>query len=169
MLCLSKDERTFRGPMKQYQVGAPLKRIAIDILGPLPESYNGNKYIIIVTSYFNRWTKDFAIPNQEAITVAETLEFISRFGIPKQIHTDQGRQFESHFFQKLCHLLDVDKTRTTALHPQSGGLVERFNNTLEDMISKYVGVDPRGWDSALGLLLLADSLNKNPPVTLQIE
>ena len=144
--------------MKQYQVGLPMERVAIDILGPLPESYQGNKYIMIVTDYFTRWTEasksrsqQIKKPaNQEASTIADTLvsQFISCFGIPRQIHTDQGTQFESHLFQDLCRLLGIDKTRTTALHAQSDGLVEWFNKTLEDMISKYVGVDQSGWESA---------------------
>ena len=149
--------KSFRGPMKQYQVGEPLERVAIDILGPLPESNLGNKYVMIVSDYFTRWTEAFALPNQKAITIARTLvnEFISRFGVPKQIHTDQGTQFESRLFQHLCQLLDIDKTRTTALHPQSDGLVERFNKTLEDMISKYITTDQREWDSSLPLLMMA--------------
>ena len=140
-----------KAPMKQYQVGEPMKRIAIDILGPLPESNAGNKYIMIVTDYFTRWTEAFALPNQEALTIARALvdEFISQFGLPRQIHTDQGTQFESKLFQNLCELLDIDKTRTTAFHPQSDGLVERFNKSLEDMISKYITVDQRSWDSSL--------------------
>ena len=63
-----------------------------------------------------------------------------------QIHTDQGTQFESDLFQDLCRLLDIDKTRTTALHPQND---VKWFNTLEDMISK-IAVDQRGWDSASG-------------------
>ena len=146
-----------KAPMKQHQVGEPMERIAIDILGPLPESNAGNKCIMIVTDYFTRWTEAFALPNQEALTIARALvdEFISRFGLPRQIHTDQGTQFESKLFQNLCELLDIDKTRTTAFHPQSDGLVERFNKTLEDMISKYIIVDQRSWDSSLQLLLMA--------------
>ena len=149
--------KSMKAPMKQYQVGEPMERIAIDILGPLPESNAGNKYIMIVTDYFTRWTEAFALPNQEALTIARALvdEFISRFGLPRQIHTDQGTQFESKLFQNLCELLDIDKTRTTAFHPQSDGLVERFNKTLEDMISKYITVDQRSWDSSLQLLLMA--------------
>ena len=97
------------------------------------------------------------------MTIAKVLvnEFISRFGIPRQIHTDQGTQFESKLFQNLCQLLDVDKTRTTALHPQSDGMVERFNKTLEDMISKYIITDQRHWDSSLSLLLMAYRYSKH--------
>ena len=53
--------------------------------------------------------------------------FISRFGVPTQIHSDEGAQFESKFFQALCDLLGMEKTQTTPYHPQSDGLVERFN------------------------------------------
>ena len=134
--------------LKQYQVGAPLERIAIDILGPLPVSYNGNKYIIIVVDYFTKWAEAYAIPNQEAVTVGTKLvhEFSARFGIVRQIHTDQGRNFESKLFKQICNLLDIDKTRTSAFHPQSDGLVERFNRTLENMLSLYVADNQRDWD-----------------------
>ena len=112
---------------------------------------------MIVPDNFTKWTENFAIPNQEASTITYTLvsQFISHFGISRQIRTDQGTQFESHLFQDLCRLLDIDKTRNTVLYLQSNGLDERFSKTLEDMISKYIGVDQRGWDSALGLLLMA--------------
>ena len=65
-----------------------------------------------------------------ALTVADKLatEFISRFGVPNQIHTDQGREFESELFSELCKLLGIEKTRTTPYRPQSDGLVERFNS-----------------------------------------
>ena len=80
------------------------------------------------------------MPNQEAETVANVVvrEFISRFGVPRQLHTDQGRNFESKLFQEMCRIMEIDKTRTTPLRPQSDGMVERFNRTLEAMLSKFV-------------------------------
>ena len=97
------------------------------------------------------------MPNQETVTIANVLvnEFISRFGVPLLLHSDQGSQFESSLFQELCSLLDIDKTRTTAYHSQSDGLVERFNLTLENMLSKYIASDQRDWDSHLPMLMLA--------------
>ncbi len=66
-------------------------------MGPLPESAAGNKYILVTGDYFTRWMEAYPIPNQEAITVATKLvnELFCRFSIPEQLHSDQGRQFES--------------------------------------------------------------------------
>ena len=65
--------RKFRGPMQQYNVGAPLERVALDILGPFPETYNGNRYILLTSDYFCRWVEAFGMPDQEASTVADCL------------------------------------------------------------------------------------------------
>ena len=59
--------------MVQYNVGAPMERIAVDVLGPLPELESGNKYLLIVADYFSKWTEAFPMRDQEATTVAEIL------------------------------------------------------------------------------------------------
>ena len=86
-----------------------MERIAIDVLGPLPVSEDGNKYILIAMDYFTKWPEAYPLPNQEAVTVAKVLveEFISRFGMPIELHSDQGRNFESRVFAELCSLLGI--------------------------------------------------------------
>ena len=141
-LCASwkRTARKLRARMITYNVGAPLERVALDVLGPLPTTERGNKYILVIADYFTKWTESYSIPDQEAVTVATKLveEFVSRFGVPRQLHSDQGRNFESAVFTQMCSSLSIDKTRTTALHPQYHGMVERFNQTLEAMLSKLV-------------------------------
>lgn len=124
--------RKQRAAMKKYTVGLPMERIALDILGPLPVTDYGNRYILVVSDYFTKWVEAFPMPDQEASTVAELLvkEVVCRFGVPLIIHSDQGRNFESAVFTEVCELLGMQKTRTTAYHPQSDGMVERFNRTL---------------------------------------
>ena len=63
-------------------------------MGPLPESETGNKYVLVASDYFTKWTEVYAILNQEATTVAQKLtdEMFCRFS---PLHSDQGRQFES--------------------------------------------------------------------------
>ncbi|KAJ8050976.1 hypothetical protein HOLleu_04370 [Holothuria leucospilota] len=104
-----------------------------------------------------KWTEAKAIPNQEAASLAKVLveSFVCRFGIPGELHSDQGRQFEASLFQEVCKLLTVLKTRTTPYPPQSDGMVERFNRTLESMLAAVTYSDQRDWDSWLPYLNMA--------------
>ena len=103
--------------------------VAVDILGPLPESDAGNSYLLVVGEYFTHWMEVFPIPNQEVVTVVRTLvdKYFCRFGLPEHLHSDQGKQFESDLLKEVCRVLWITKSRTTAYHPQSDGLVERYN------------------------------------------
>lgn len=146
-----------RGNLRLYNVGAPWERIAVDVAGPFPVTDSGNKYFMVVMDYFTKWPEVFAIPNQEATTVASKLveEVICRFGVPLEIHSDQGRNFESQVFQEVCRILGMHKTRTTAYHPQSDGMVERFNQTLERHLAKLVDDKQKDWDKYIPLFLLS--------------
>lgn len=122
--------------------------VAMDILGPLPVSAAGNKYILVFGEYFTKWIEAFAIPDQESETIARCFvdQFVCRFSIPHQLHSDQGRNFESAILADTCKLLGVDKTRTTPYHPSSDGFVERFNRSMMDMVSKMIAPDRRQTD-----------------------
>lgn len=137
--------------------GYPLEKIATDILGELPQTANGNKYILVVADYFTKWTEAFALPNIEAKTVAAKIveEFIVRLGVPEVMHSDQGLQYESRLFQEMCKLLDIQKTHTTPYHPQSDGMVERFNRTLTTMLSGFVNEHHTDWDVHLPYVMMA--------------
>ena len=104
----------YRAALQSVKTGYPLQMVAMDILGPLPQSDSGNSYILVVADYFTRWTEAYAIPNQEATTIAKKLtdEFFLRFSIPEQLHSDQGRNFESTTVKELCKILHIEKTRT---------------------------------------------------------
>ena len=153
-----------KGPLKPVVVGYPMQMVAVDILGPLPHTENGNNYILVAADYFTRWMEAWPIPNQEAKTVAECLtkEMFYRFAIPEQLHSDQGRQFESEVMQEICRLLQVQKTRTTPGHPQSDGLVERFNRTLLNMLSTVVGDLHSTWDQHLRAICMAYNTSVQP-------
>ncbi|GFX32226.1 retrovirus-related Pol polyprotein from transposon 412 [Trichonephila clavipes] len=146
-----------RGKLHRYNVGAPFERIAFDILGPLPRTASGNKYLLVVIDYFTKWPEVYPIPDQEAPTVAEAVvqHWISRYGVPLQIHSDQGRNFVSAVLKGVCELLGIDKTKTTPLHPQSDGMVERFNRTILNNLSLMVSKNQQDWDQKVPLFLLA--------------
>ena len=79
-----------------------MERVAVDVVGPLPRSNRGNRYVLTAIDYFSKWPEAYAIPDQEAETVADALleGMLSRFGVPETLHSDQGRTFESRVFSR---------------------------------------------------------------------
>ncbi|VDI69815.1 Hypothetical predicted protein, partial [Mytilus galloprovincialis] len=146
-----------KSPLRQSKSSAPLERINVDIVGPLPVTANGNEYIIVLGDYYSKWKEAFPVPNHTAMTVADKIitEFICRFGCPLQLHTDQGKEFESHLFKIMCEKLGVQKTHSTPYRPQSSGLVERYNRTLKQMLSMFVNEHRNDWDEHIPYLMMA--------------
>lgn len=149
--------RRSHAPLQQYQVGAPMERVGVDILGPFPTTDLGNRYVLVAMDYFTKWPEAYAVPDQSATTTAEWLvsEMFCRFGAPEELHSDQGRNFEAEVFAEVCQRMGVRKTRTTPLHPQSDGLVERFNRTLATQLAIVTSRHQRDWDRHLPLILWA--------------
>ena len=104
--------------------GVPFERVAMDIVGPLPQSDRENLYILVICDYFTKFVEAFALPDQQAETVATAfLEgWVMRLGVPRELHTDRGTNFESEIFVSMCKVLGIHKTRTTARNPKSDGL-----------------------------------------------
>ena len=146
-----------KSPLSQFRVTAPMQSVAVDIFGPLPITENGNEYVIVLGEYFSKWFEAWAAPDHTALTVADKIvtEFITRFGCPQQIHTDQGREFESELFTLVCAKFGINKTRTAPYRPNSDGLVERFNRTLKQMLRIFASENPRDWDDHLPFLMMA--------------
>lgn len=151
---VKKTPKTPRAPLGDMRVGAPMDRISTDILGPLPRTPRGNKYILVVTDHFTKWVEIFAIPDFSATTCANKIldEVIARFGCPLYIHSDQGTNYESQIFSDLCKLLEIKKTRTSPGNPRCNGQTERFNSTLLKMIKAYLKGEQTDWDIHLGCL-----------------
>ena len=110
--------------------------VAVDLVAPMPETSRGNCWILVLVDHFTRWQDALAIPDATAPVVAADLDerVFCFMGLPEQIHTDQGAQFEPQLMTELCQLLGVDKTRTTPYHPQANGMVERNNKGLGDSL-----------------------------------
>lgn len=144
-------KRKHKAPLKTFPMGTSFDRISIDIMGPLTKTKKGNKYVVVVTDHFTKWTEAYATRNQEAATVAQPLVkyWVAHHGPPRSLHSDQGSQFESDLFQRMCRMLDIDKTRTTGYHPEGNGQVERYNRTLGAMLAIYCEENYREWDEHL--------------------
>ena len=76
--------KTIKAPLQQSAVSAPMERLAIDIVGPLPETKNGNKFMVVIIDYFTKWAEASGLLNQKAALVADKLieQVVCRFGVP---------------------------------------------------------------------------------------
>ena len=106
---------------------------------------------------FTKCPEVYAIPNQETSTVADALvtNFFCRFGVPMLLHRNQDRNFEPRLIQLVLERPRVNKTRTTPLHLQSDGMVERHVKTIEEHLRKVVSTHQRYWDERIPIFLLA--------------
>ena len=146
-----------RMPLSPLPVGEPFERIALDILDTHIPTRRGNVYILVISDYFSKYTDAYPLRRKTAYNCAKALaeRWVAYHGVPTVIHSDQGREFEGHVFQRLTELLGATKTRTAPYRPQSDGLVERFNRTLLNMLSVFVCDRPTEWDEHLPYLLSA--------------
>ncbi len=129
-------------PLPLMQV--PFERIGMDLIGPLERLARGHWFALVLVDYATRYPEAVALRNISAKSVAEALfSMISRVGIPKEILTDQGTAFMSRTIRELYELLGIKSVRTSVYHPQTDGLVERFNRTLKTMIRKFVHEDAK--------------------------
>ena len=158
-ICSVNKKPTIRpkAALGSYHAGFPMERVHIDIVGPLQTSSRGNKYILMMIDQFTKWVEIVPLSTQTAEVVARAVVegFFARMGCPLQLHTDQGRNFESALFKELCERLEIAKTRTTPYRPCSNGQVERYNRTLLQMIRCYISEHPDTWDAYLPYLASA--------------
>ena len=118
----------------------PFERISWDIMGPLPASSKGHNSILITTDMFSKWVEAFPLQVTDSERLAKVLvdEIGCRYGVPPYLHSHQGSYFNSEVIRSLCKQIGIGQTRTTPYHPQVNSQVERFNHTLESMLSKII-------------------------------
>ncbi len=108
--------------------------------------------MLVLSDHFTRWQDALAIPDATAPTVARTLDerVFCYFGLPEQLHSDRGAQFESELLADLCDRWHIQKTHTTPYHPQANGVVERNNRTLGDSLrTLLLARGAEEWDEVL--------------------
>ena len=134
----------------------PFLHIALDIFGPLRKTKSGNKYILVAMDYTTKWPETFALRNSTAETVVNCLiDLTSRVGVPQEILTENGTNFVSKVVNQFCQTTGVYMIRTFPYHPETDGMVERFNSTLKRLLRKLTQNDKVEWDKCLPFVLWA--------------
>jgi len=128
------------GKLISIPVQTVFKRIGIDIIGPLNKTRRQNRFILTIIDFFSKYA--IAVPLR-GITAHDVCEALIRnvfliYGAPEEILSDNGRQFDSNFTRELLKELHIKQLFTTAYHPQCNGLAERMNQTINNMLRKYV-------------------------------
>jgi len=135
----------------------PFDTIGIDFLGPLTETDEGNKYVLVITDYATRWVEAFPTKDTKASTVAKIIinEIIARHSAPKELLSDRGRSFLNKTVEEISKYFNIKKLNTTAYNPKCNGLTERFNASLCQMLSAYCEAMQTDWDVYLPVALFA--------------
>lgn len=149
----AKVNRHVKSPIASYKlIDNRFQHLNIDLIGPMPPS-KGYRYCLTIIDRFTRWPEAIPIEDKTAELVAKKIIecWISRFGVPAQISTDQGKEFEALVFREMNQILGIEHLRTTAYHPQANGLIERWHRTLKAAIMCRNTVN---WSEELPLILL---------------
>jgi len=128
------------------------KEVNCDIVGPLPTTKEGYKYLLTAIDRFSRFPEAYPLKTVTAEVVTDTLhrEWFSRYGYPDTIYTDQGVQYASALFKQFCSLTKTAHVMTTPYNPRANGMIERFHRTLKHAIMAR-GTD---WYDSLPFVLL---------------
>ena len=143
------SNRHRKAPMHVYHSGTPNNRVHIDVLGPFTKSPSGSLAILCIVDSFTKWTELLVLKNLEAVSLARPFvnEYCSRFGFPGEIMTDQGTNISKNLWTLICELTQIAKTRTTAFHPASNGMVERINRVTLALMRTLRQDDIKEWDT----------------------
>ncbi|KAF0738526.1 hypothetical protein Ae201684P_019574 [Aphanomyces euteiches] len=143
--------------MPVYLLRGPFNFLVVDALGPFPITPRNNRYVLIFIDYFTRWPEAFAVPDLKTSTFTRVLvdEVLCRYGVPERLLSDRGTNFVSELAHSIYKVLGIDKLSSAAGHPQSQGLVERFNSTLATMLKMYINSVQTDWELYLPRLLWA--------------
>ena len=155
--CASRQVgRPIRPPLVPSPVAGAFDRVGVDVI-QFVHSNSGNQYAVVFIDYLTKWVEVFPTKDQTALTIAQLLvtEVISRHGVPRELLSDRGAAFLSSLLKEVCQIMGLRKVNKTAYHPQGDGLVERFNRTLTQMLSKTVDLNGKNWDEKVPYVLFA--------------
>jgi transposase InsO family protein len=159
-VCQKIKDPVFRNkpwlPLGNIEATRPWELCCIDLWAPGTRSRSGNIYVLTVIDGFSKFAFIVAIPNKEAVSIANALWNIFHvFGSPERLHSDLGKEFVNETLEALCDIFGTEKSNTTAYHPQGNAYAERIHKFFKQAVASYCLDDFRNWDEMLKPLIMA--------------
>ena len=153
--CQRRNRPQGKNELNPISVKTPFYQIGIDFVGPLPMTRKKNQYIIVAVDYFTKWPEARATKSNTAEEVIKFLyeDIICRHGCPQKIISDRGSHFDNKMVKLLTDKLKIKHNLSTSYHPQTNGLVERFNRVLCESLAKLS--QEKDWDEKIPSVLFA--------------
>src|SRR3954454_16324139 len=166
--CQKRGRNKRNNVLHPIPVHSAFYQIGIDIVGPLPRTQRNKKYIVVAMDYLTKWPEARAISEATAEKVAEFIyeQIICQHGCPQIILSDRGTHFNNKVVERLMRKFTINHLLSTPYHPQTNGLVERFNRTLCESLAK-LSLTNNDWDLYIALTLFAYRTTKHS--TTKIE
>ena len=157
-VCLAKQQKvnTHHTEHQPRRHGYPGEVLYVDLVGPMPKSHKDNLFICTMQDGFSKYVTAVMIPCKEAPVVANAVleGWITKFGCPDRIHTDQGTEFKNKLWKDLMDRLQITKTETPPYNPHSN-LVERFHRCLNAIMRCYMDRGDRNWEAYIPMCCFA--------------
>ena len=151
--CARFNIRRHKPPGHLHPIEPPseiFQMVGLDFWGPVQESYNGNKYVLVLTDYLSKFVVAKALPTCTAQVAAEFIvETALTFGVPSQLLTDNGTHFKNELFQCLSKTMGFEHILSTPYHPQTNGQTERWNATMRPKLAMLCQNKEVNWDDFL--------------------
>ncbi|KAK3028730.1 hypothetical protein RJ639_037753 [Escallonia herrerae] len=149
-------------PLSSLSSPIPFAMWGMDIMGPFPPATAQRRFVIVAIDYFTKWVKAEALAT---ISEKKCEDFfwrtvVCRFGIPRVLVTDNGKQFDNPTFKTFCANLTIEQRFTSVAHPQTNGQTEVTNRTLLQRIKKKLDGAKGLWVDELPKILWAYNTTK---------
>jgi hypothetical protein len=128
----------------------------MNLVGPLPTAQGNCKFAAVAVDYFTKWVEEKALANITTPTIQKLFwqNIVYRFGVPRELTVDNGKQFDYYSFKEYCKTLGTHVKFSSVYHPQSNGAVERANGLIFIGIKKCLFDQKKGkWTDELSKVI----------------
>ena len=138
-------------PLQPHVLIEPFEEWALDFVGPIDLPSQGKRYILVCIDYVTKWEEEKALARATEQSIVNFLfeDIFTRFGVPKEIVTDQGAQFISKLVRRIVEKYKIKHHKSSPYHPQANGQVESTNKILEAIMTKKGKQHRRDWSNKL--------------------